>query len=44
MKLFKLQTKKRNQYIKFEAKNDAYLKKIVGGEGTQTEDKSKVQI
>lgn len=44
MKLCKLPTKKRNQYMKFEAKNDAFLKKIIGGDNTGNKDQEKVQI
>ncbi len=44
MKTFKLSSKKRNQYKKFNAKGHDFLKKIIGGEGDQYDKQDKIKI
>lgn len=44
MKTIKTTQEKRNQYIKFNSKDNAFLKKIIGGEGDNYEDEEEVKM
>jgi len=44
MKTIKTNSEKRDQYMKFTSKDNAFLKKIIGGEGETYEDDEEVKM